>query len=592
MNPTLRRVLGTVAAGVALTGSLAVSPLAAGAESAPAEAAVSAPAAATAARTQAENERIVRAMYLGFLKREPTTAEKAAGLTKATAGNFASLVSDVSRGDEWLGVFVDDLYNQTLGRDPDAQGKTYWIGELAEGNPSTLIAASVIGSTEFRNLSGNTDDGFIERNYVRVLGRASETEGKTFWLGVLANTSDGEVGAAFFESEENRLRRVANQYDQLLCRAPDSAGHAYWAGVITGGKDVALSEFLATSDEFINNAIAGKCLATITNPDPDPDPDPDTPPDPATVCAGSPTPAAECEALVTLFNATGGDDWAAATKAGWNSDNEPCSWNAAAIECVDNKITKLNLFDSNVAGVIPDDMLELTSLTDLLLGGNPGITGLPSNISALTSLLTFNVTSTGLTQLPTGFASTAVTRVNISMNNLSGGLGDLESATGIIQLQANQAGLSALDVTSFAGSLVDLDIYNTTDGAEANGMRNAFTALPTGLAGASNLETFRAGYNKLSSVDGIQALTKLEKLWLFNNAIAIAPDGMDALVLLTPAVPANPRTDDALRFASQCGGSGVNATPAGADTDAFITSTNFNGANWKVASSGGCGHLS
>ncbi len=107
MNPTLRRALGAVAAGVALTGSLAVSPLAAGAE--PSTETVAAPASATAARTEAQNENIVRAMYKGFLLREPSTAEMAAGLPKATNGEFLSLVGDVSRGEDWLGVFVDDL---------------------------------------------------------------------------------------------------------------------------------------------------------------------------------------------------------------------------------------------------------------------------------------------------------------------------------------------------------------------------------------------------------------------------------------------------------------------------------------------------
>ncbi|MEZ5230948.1 MAG: DUF4214 domain-containing protein, partial [Acidimicrobiales bacterium] len=345
MNPSLRRVLGTVAAGVALTGSLAVSPLAAGAESAPA--AVSAPAAtasATAARTQAENERIVRAMYLGFLQREPSTTELAAGLTKATAGNFASLVSDVSRGDEWLGVFVDDLYNQALERDPDAAGRTYWIGELKTGKASTLIAASVIGSAEFRNLAGNTDDGFIERNYVRILGRASEPTGKSFWLGILGSTSDARIGSEFFESQENRNRRVTNQYDQLLCRTPDAAGLAYWADEITGGRDVALSEFLATSDEFINNAVAGTCLATPK----DPDPEPDTPPDPAAVCTGVTTmPNDDCQALVKIYNENGGKDWVVTDDdrdypGTWaKASTDPCTW--AGVTCSAGKLTALTL---------------------------------------------------------------------------------------------------------------------------------------------------------------------------------------------------------------------------------------------------------
>ncbi|MGB1203727.1 MAG: DUF4214 domain-containing protein [Alloalcanivorax venustensis] len=76
----------------------------------------------------------------------------------------------------------------------------------------------MIGSPEFRALAGGTDQKFLERANDRILDRTPEQAGLDYWLDILEDTGDDKIGSEFFESQENRNRRVSNQYQQLLCR--------------------------------------------------------------------------------------------------------------------------------------------------------------------------------------------------------------------------------------------------------------------------------------------------------------------------------------------------------------------------------------
>ena len=559
MNNKLRRAIGAAAAALALSGSIAAIPSAASAATpAPAQAAP-----VGAARSDAENEAIVKAIYVAFLNRQPTAGELAAGKTRAAADQIGSIVSGVSRQSEWLQFFVSDLYDQALGRTPDSTGQAYWVNLLAQGRPTTLIAANVFGSSEFRTLAGNNDSGFVDRLYSRVLQRPADNAGKTHWLAQIARLGDANVAIEFFESVENRNRRVAEQYQELLCRAPDAAGQAYWADVIKGGKDVQLSEFLASSPEFINNAIAGRCVSTgpITPP----------PPGPRTFnCAAAPAgnraatsnaPQSQCEALVAIYNATGGANWTGANK--WLIDADPCTWEGIA--CGIARITTLDLNNRNVTGAIPAAIGGLVNVSLLDLGLNP-ITSLPTEVGAL-PLQTLNVSGTQITSLPSVFAAMPfLNAVNVANNNMSGGIGDITSNTNMSELQANNAGLATLNVSAMT-NLDKLYIYNNP--VATVGAKNTFTALPTGLAAMNGLSIFEAQFNRITSVAGVENHTGLTSLRLFNNNIASVPDGFTAL------------TGATIQFGPQCGSP---ATASGG-TATFMSGKD---AGWNTSTA--CSH--
>ena len=79
------------------------------------------------------------------------------------------------------------LYHFVLGREPDKEGLEYWIGESKKGVSTDKIASFFMESNEYSSLMSNdiTDDTFIETLYSNGFNRASDTEGKAYWLEIL-----------------------------------------------------------------------------------------------------------------------------------------------------------------------------------------------------------------------------------------------------------------------------------------------------------------------------------------------------------------------------------------------------------------------
>ncbi|WP_404298051.1 DUF4214 domain-containing protein [Halomonas sp.] len=99
------------------------------------------------------------------------------------------------------------LYNAAFDRAPDQEGLGYWMGELAS---SKLEFDDVIElfmeSEEFTDRYGDdlTDYDFIEALYNNTLGRASDAEGKGFWISQLASGKDrGDILESFAGSDEH-----------------------------------------------------------------------------------------------------------------------------------------------------------------------------------------------------------------------------------------------------------------------------------------------------------------------------------------------------------------------------------------------------
>jgi hypothetical protein len=100
----------------------------------------------------------------------------------------AQVFSDTS-GDT---ASVSRLYHSALGRLPDESGLQYWVNDLQQGYPLQDLAASFIGSPEFTARFGTdlTNAQYVERIYENVLGREPEAAGAAFW------TSGLDSGAA------------------------------------------------------------------------------------------------------------------------------------------------------------------------------------------------------------------------------------------------------------------------------------------------------------------------------------------------------------------------------------------------------------
>lgn len=82
---------------------------------------------------------------------------------------------------------VTRTYVAFFGRRPDTPGLAYWVGRRETGTSAGQVARLFGGTPEFEaTYAGLTDEQVVERAYRRILGRASDPEGRSYWLGQLA----------------------------------------------------------------------------------------------------------------------------------------------------------------------------------------------------------------------------------------------------------------------------------------------------------------------------------------------------------------------------------------------------------------------
>ncbi len=101
---------------------------------------------------------------------------------------------------------VSRLYGAAFGRSADADGFDYWRLEYQLGNHSlSSMAVFFAESPEFEATYGALDnEGFVRRMYRNVLGREGDAGGIQFWLGELdGRMARGTLLLRFSESPEN-----------------------------------------------------------------------------------------------------------------------------------------------------------------------------------------------------------------------------------------------------------------------------------------------------------------------------------------------------------------------------------------------------
>ena len=101
------------------------------------------------------------------------------------------------------------LYNASFKRLPDSDGLAYWIDNFSSGrNSIRVVASSFLGSAEFAERYGDnvSDSTYVNTLYKNVLGRDADAGGLNYWLGQLNSGAESryEVLLGFSESAENK----------------------------------------------------------------------------------------------------------------------------------------------------------------------------------------------------------------------------------------------------------------------------------------------------------------------------------------------------------------------------------------------------
>jgi hypothetical protein len=162
------------------------------------------------------------------------------------------------------------VYEAALGREPDSTGLANWVKAIDAGASLQSVASGFIGSPEFVDRFGAGDDGqFVTLLYNNVLGRDPDASGLQNWLDYIrSGHSRAEVVIGFSESAEHvastapeiqqglwvgnpNAARVARLYDTVLDRLPDQGGLTTWAMAMQAGKSLqTVADGFVASSEF------------------------------------------------------------------------------------------------------------------------------------------------------------------------------------------------------------------------------------------------------------------------------------------------------------------------------------------------------
>jgi hypothetical protein len=134
------------------------------------------------------------------------------------ATSFENVKNNLSvSGDDEYG-HAYRLYEAALNRAPEDFGLSFWYNHLQAGQSLTWVAQGFMNSDEYQQKSGGLDNGsFIEQLYQNVLGRGSDATGFQNWNNALnSGASRADVLLGFADSLENRIQTAEATHDNWV----------------------------------------------------------------------------------------------------------------------------------------------------------------------------------------------------------------------------------------------------------------------------------------------------------------------------------------------------------------------------------------
>lgn len=169
------------------------------------------------------------------------------------------------------------------------------------------------------------------------------------------------------------------------------------------------------------------------------------------------------EALIALYDALGGTDWA--NNANWLSAEPLSAWHGITTDEEDNPVG-LDLGGNALAGVIPREIGDLDRLQRLDLSGNRLTGGMPDALASLAALITLDLSRNQLTERPpSAFGNLEqLETLDLSHNEFSGALPTSFTNLGRLRdFRWNDSGLCAPEPEWFQTWLRSIDNHVAGD---------------------------------------------------------------------------------------------------------------------------------
>jgi hypothetical protein len=166
----------------------------------------------------------------------------------AQGATQTEVVQDIEASPEYRIRVIDNLYATLLGRAPDMLGLTNFLAAMNSGTTIEQVKSAILGSEEYFARAGSTNAGFVIALYHDTLGRPVDAAGAAGWIGLLKGGADRSVVAsAVVTSGEADQLLVQQDYLAFLSRPVDAPSLSGWSNALQQGQ----------RDEWIAAAIMG-----------------------------------------------------------------------------------------------------------------------------------------------------------------------------------------------------------------------------------------------------------------------------------------------------------------------------------------------
>lgn len=154
------------------------------------------------------------------------------------------------------------LYYATLDRIPDADGLLYWITAYQNGTPISQISNGFMASDEFQSKYGDLSENrdFLNQLYQNVLGRAADSAGIDYWLELMeqglsrSDVVDGFANSAEFSQAKGADIEILLIYHGILGTQPSQAEIDT---AIAEDNHLALISQLYNSEDYSGTTVPG-----------------------------------------------------------------------------------------------------------------------------------------------------------------------------------------------------------------------------------------------------------------------------------------------------------------------------------------------
>lgn len=202
----------------------------------------------------------IKRQYADFAAGTPSSATITSWLKNFENGGApAAFIDTLRRGDNWHGRIapVSRLYSAYFLRPPDKSGLTYWVNKSRAGTRLYAISSNFAASSEFQRRYGSlTNRQFVQLIYQNVLGRSPDAAGLSYWTRQLdSGATRGRVMVGFSESSEYVRKQTPNTivieiWFGMLKRLPVQSELVNQAARLAGGTSstTLISEVLGSND--------------------------------------------------------------------------------------------------------------------------------------------------------------------------------------------------------------------------------------------------------------------------------------------------------------------------------------------------------